>query len=178
MELRSPIRAAALAAILAMSACGQGSTPPPPVGGPVDFTIDGLSFHMSSGGIFTNGQQFTLFFTDRPDTCSAVALIPQFTFLSLELKISPPADGSRTATIGLPSPIVFPPSGQAGGNLLQLTVVNVNQQVVLKDVPSASGTVTWRPNSNGTVTITLLDMGFGGTPDRIRSVDLTVPLCN
>jgi hypothetical protein len=180
MRFPLPFRAAALAVALAASACGTPPyTPVIPVGGPVDFTIDGLSFHISSGGVFTSGQQFTVFFTNQPDTCTAVGLIPQQIFLSLALKISPPADGARTASIGPPSPIVFPPSGTAGGTLSQLQpLAGPPYQVATKVLASTDGSVAWQANASGSVTITRLDMGFAGTPDRVTFVNLTVPICN
>lgn len=180
MHLPLPIRAAVLAAVLVASACGTPSdTPGVSVGGPVDFTIDGLSFHISSGGVYRSGQQFTLYFTNQPNTCVAVAVIPQQIFLSLALKISPPADGTFTASIGPPSPIVYPPSGLAGGTLSQLEpLVGPPYQVATKVLPSADGSVSWQANADGSVTITRLDMGFAGTPDRVKFVLLTVPVCN
>ena len=180
MHVPGPVCAAVLAAALSASACGSPSnTPVVPIGGPVDFTIDGLSFHISSGGIYTSGQQFTLYFTNQPNTCTAVALIPQQIFLSLALKISPPADGTFTASIGSPSPVVFPPSGQAGGTLSQLEpLVGPPYQVATKVLASTDGSVSWQANADGRVTITRLDMGFAGTPDRVKFVNLTVPICN
>lgn len=180
MRFPRPIRAAALALALATSGCGAPAyTPPVPVGGPVDFTIDGLSFHISSGAIYKSGQQFTLYFTNQPDTCTAVALIPQQIFLSLSLKISPPADGTSNASIGPPSPIVYPPSGQAGGTLSQLEpLVGAPFQVATKVLNSTNGSVSWQANVDGSVTVTRLDMGFAGTPDRVKFVNLTVPVCN
>ena len=180
MHFPLPIRAAVLAVVLAANGCGDPPyTPVIPVGGPVDFTIDGLAFHISSGGIYRSGQQFSLYFTNQPDTCTAVALIPQQIFLSLALKISPPTDGSLTASIGVPSPIVFPPSGQAGGALSQLEpLVGPPYQVATKVLASSDGSVSWQANANGSVTITRLDMGFTGTPDRLKFVNLTVRICN
>lgn len=180
MSRTLPFRAAALAALLAVGACGEPAyVPPTPPVGPLDFTIDGLSFHISSGGIFRSGQQFTLFFTDQPNTCTAVLLIPQQIFLSLLLKISPPADGTFQATIGLPSPAVYPPSGKAGGALSQLQPsLTPPFQVATKVVDSADGTVTWQANTNNTMTIVGLDMGFAGTTDRLKTAYLTVPFCN
>ena len=124
MKTLDSLRVVALVSVLALSACAESSyDPPADIGGPVDFTIDGLSFHISSGGFIRSGQQFTIFFTDQPNACTAVLLIPQQIFLSLMLKVSPPADATTTATIGAPSPVVFPPNGKAGGAALQAGAV-------------------------------------------------------
>lgn len=173
-------RLVALAAALALSACGDSSyVPPVPPGGPLDFTIDGLDFHISSGGFIRSGQQFTLFFTNQPNTCTAVLLIPQQIFLSLMLKVSPPADASTTATIGPPSPVVYPPSGMAGGALSQLAPLQTPPyQSAMQVVDSLDGTVDWQLNADGTITVVLLDMGFAGTPDRLKTQYLTIPPCN
>lgn len=173
-------RLVALAAALALSACGDSSyVPPVPPGGPLDFTIDGLDFHISSGGFIRSGQQFTLFFTNQPNTCTAVLLIPQQIFLSLMLKVSPPADGTSTATIGAPSPVVFPPNGKAGGQLSRLAPSQSPPfQLPMQVVDSSGGTVTWQLNADGTITVVLLDMDFAGTTDRLVTRYLTIPPCN
>ena len=137
------------------------------------------SFHISSGGYIRSGQQFTIYFTNQPNTCTAVLLIPQQIFLSLLLKVSPPADGTSTATIGPPSPNVYPPSGMAGGALSQLQPsLTPPYQVATQVVDSASGGVTWQMNADGTLTVVLLDMGFAGTPDRLKTEYLTIVPCN
>jgi len=173
-------RAAALATLLALGGCGDPPyVPPTPPVGPLSFTIDGLSFHISSGGYIRSGQQFTIYFTNQPNTCTAVLLIPQQIFLSLLLKVSPPTDGTSTATIGPPSPNIYPASGKAGGTLSQLQPsLTPPFQVATQVVDSASGTVTWQMNADGTLTVVLLDMGFAGTSDRLRTEYLTIPPCN
>jgi len=180
MSRNLSFRAATLAAALAMSGCAESTyVPPAPPGGPLDFTIDGLSFHISSGGYIRSGQQFTIYFTNQPNTCTAVLLIPQQIFLSLLLKVSPPADGASTATIGPPSPNIYPPSGMAGGALSQLQPsLTPPYQVATQVVDSASGGVTWQMNADGTLTVVLLDMGFAGTPDRLKTEYLTIVPCN
>jgi hypothetical protein len=180
MRRNVPRRLVPLAAALALAACADPpNVPPVPPGGPLDFTIDGLSFHISSGGFIRSGQQFTIYFTDQPNTCTAVLLIPQQIFLSLLLKVSPPSDGTSTATIGAPSPVVYPPSGMAGGQLSKLAPsLSPPYQVAQQVVASASGTVTWQANADGTITVLLLDMGFTGTTDRLVTHSLTIPPCN
>jgi hypothetical protein len=174
------LRVVALATTLALAACAEPAyVPPEPVGGPVDFTIDGLSFHISSGGYIRSGQQFTIYFTDQPNTCTAVLLIPQQIFLSLLLKVSPPADGASAATIGPPSLNIYPPSGKAGGALSQLQPsMSPPFQVATQVVDSAGGTVTWQMNTDGTLTVVLLAMDFAGTTDRLVTHYLTIPPCN
>lgn len=180
MKTLGALRVVALVSVLALSACADPPyVPPDPVGGPVDFTIDGLSFHISSGGFIRSGQQFTIFFTDQPNACTAVLLIPQQIFLSLMLKVSPPADGTSTATIGAPSPVVFPPNGMAGGQLSRLAPSQSPPfQLPLQVVDSSGGTVTWQLNADGTITVVLLAMDFAGTPDRLVTHYLTIPPCN
>ena len=180
MKHNSFLRAVALASALALAACADPPyVPPESGGGPLDFTIDGLSFHISSGGYIRSGQLFTIYFTDQPYTCTAVLLIPQQVFLSLLLKVSPPADGASTATIGPPSLNIYPPSGKAGGALSQLQPsLSPPYQVATQVVDSASGTVTWQMNTDGTLTVVLLDMGFAGTTDRVVTHYLTIPPCN
>ena len=180
MKTLASLRAVALVSVLALSACADPPyVPPDPVGGPLDFTIDGLSFHISSGGFLRSGQQFTIYFTDQPNTCTAVLLIPQQIFLSLLLKVSPPGDGTSTATIGAPSPVVFPPNGKAGGALSKLAPSQSPPfQVAQQVVDSSGGTVTWQLNVDGTITVVLLAMDFAGTTDRLVTHYLTIPPCN
>jgi len=174
MHFPLPIRAAALALSLAAGACGDPAyTPVVPVGGPVDFTIDGLSFHVSSGGIYKNGQQFTLYFTNQPNTCMAVAAVPQQIFIIFSLEISPAADGSLTAEV-VPPRLTFPPNGQAAGTLVQTNPI----QGPTTTLDTESGSVAWQANADGSVTITRLDVSFAGTADRLKFVLLTVPVCN
>ncbi len=180
MKTPPSLRVVALVSVLAFSACAEPSyAPPVEIGGPVDFTIDGLAFHISSGGFIRSGQQFTIFFTDQPNTCTAVLLIPQQIFLSLMLKVSPPADGSSTATIEGPSPVVYPPNGKAGGQLSKLAPSQSPPfQLPMQVVPSSGGTVTWQLNVDGTITVVLLAMDFAGTTDRLVTHYLTIPPCN
>lgn len=180
MKTLDSLRVVALVSVLALSACAEPAyDPPAEIGGPVDFIIDGLSFHISSGGFIRSGQQFTIFFTDQPNACTAVLLIPQQIFLSLMLKVSPPADGTSTATIGAPSPVVFPPNGKAGGQLSRLAPSQSPPfQLPMQVVDSSGGTVTWQLNADGTITVVLLDMDFAGTTDRLVTRYLTIPPCN
>lgn len=166
----------AAAAALAAAACGTLGGAFPDGGQPVDFTIAGLTFHVSDGAVSTSGGNLVFYLSDQPDACLAVQLTPVGTAMLFTLVVSPPPGGTTSATVVPPVPAPplqpSPAPGQAMGGLVQAT-----GGFVKASVNAADGSVSWVANGDGSVTITAIDVGFAGTTDRLTTYSLRLRAC-
>ena len=157
-----------LLALFCLAACdmpGHRDTGGPPV----DFTIAGLSFHLSSGAAVVSSGGLAFYLSDQADTCLAISLVPVGTATTFSLHITPPADGPTQATVVART---TPAAGEAVGGLVRAT--GGKQEA---SVAAANGTVSWTANSDGSFAITAIDVGFAGTTDRLATYGLTLPAC-
>jgi hypothetical protein len=136
----------------------------------VDFTIGGLAFHVSSGAVATAGGVLTLYLTDQPDGCLAIAFTPMGTATIFQLGVAAAADGTTSATVVAPKSAPAP--GEAVGKLVRAT-----RGVTDESFDAANGSVSWTANADGSVTIGSLDVGFAGAAGRLTTGGLTVPHC-
>src|SRR5260221_784006 len=151
-------------ALLILAAC---DTPGRDTGGTrVDFVISGITFHASSGAAVSASATLSLYLSDQPDTCLALSLIPVGTAITFSLHINPPTDGTTQATVVAKT---TPAPGEAIGNLQRATGGKPDATIT-----AASGSVSWTANSDGSVGITSLDVGFTGTTDRLTTSGLTL----
>ena len=165
-----------LALAAAVGACSSSGGSWPDGGQPVDFTIDGLQFHVSDGAVSASGGNLIFYLSDQPDACLAVIAVPVGTAMLFTLHVSPPPGGATTATVVPPSPAPplppLPSPGQAMGGLVRAT-----GGVPDASVDAASGAVAWAVNGDGSVTLTSIDVGFAGTTDRLASWALRLRPC-
>ena len=145
-----------LALALAVAGCALDNQAPDGGGG-LDFKIGTIPFHVSSGAVWTAGTT-TLYLTDQPDACLAIAQVPigKATFFALRV-----AAGGGTAVIA---------AGQG-----EITVKTGGSDTA--GYPVSDGTVTWAMNRDGTYALGALDVGFSGTSDRLRVSGLTLTAC-
>jgi len=160
-----------IALALAIAACSEASGGPGNGSpGPVDFTVGGMTFHVSSGAVATVGGVLTLFLTDQPDGCLAITYTPVGTATVFSLGVAPAADGTTSATVVSPRPV--PAAGEAVGKLVRAT-----HGVPDAGFDAADGSVSWTANADGSVTIVSLDVGFAGVPGRLSTGGWTIPRC-
>lgn len=168
MSGRAVLAAAALAAsALGLAGCGPGPVVDQPS---LTFTVDGITLRVASAGVVRGAGEFTLWLTDAPDTCAAVAATPVQTTTFWSLRVAPPA-GASTATV-VPMK-VSPAPGEATGRLEQRT-----GGVPGPGVDAASGSVSWTGATTGPITVDALDVGYAGTADRITAAGLVFRACN
>ncbi len=162
----------AFAALVVLQACSLSSEYHPSDGGgaPTDFTVGGVPFHISSGGTKVSTGVLTLWFSDQPDTCLAVANMPVGISTYLQIAVSPQTDGGTSAAIVPPKPI--PAAGEATASLTQLKTGTKTASFAASD-----GIVAWTPNADGSTTLQSIDAGFAGTSDRIATGPWTIPAC-
>jgi len=163
-------RARVALAVVAAACSGSGTGSGNGVSGPLDFTIGGIAFHVSSGAVATVGGVLTLFLTDQPDGCQAITYTPVGTATIFSLGVAAAADGTTSATVVAPKPA--PAAGEAVGKLVRAT-----GGVSSARLDAADGSVSWKSNADGSVTITSVDVGFAGAAGRLTTVGLTVPHC-
>jgi hypothetical protein len=139
-------------------------------GPPVDFTIGGIAFHLSSGvTVLPAGGGITFDLSDQPDTCLALQLVPVGTAITFSLHVALPSDGSTHATVVTkPSP----GPGEATGSLSRATGGKQDTSLTASD-----GTVSWTVNAGGSTTLDSIDVGFSGTSGRLTTSGLTLPAC-
>ncbi len=158
------------AALIALVLLACDTPGHPQTGGPpVDFTIAGIAFHISSGAVVTSGGALTFYLSDQPDTCAAIINQPVGTTTTLTLHVSPPADGSTTVTI---VDKAVAAAGEAVGSLVRATGGNPGATVT-----AASGTVSWTANADRSYALTNIDLGFAGTTDRVTTYGLLLAPC-
>jgi hypothetical protein len=156
------------AAVLA--ACSDRAPRVPRDGGPVDFVIGGLEFHLSDGVAVTSGGALTLHLSDQPDACLAFRQVPVGRAITFSLRVAAQTDGTTRAAVVPPKSTPAP--GEAVGGIVRATggVKNASFDAV-------SGSVAWTANSNGSVSLISLDVGFGGIADRLTTSGLLLAAC-
>jgi hypothetical protein len=168
---RPPLACAPLvgAALLCVASCALDNRRPDVDGG-LDFDLGGIPFRIASGAARLEGQALALYLTDQPDGCLAITQIPVGPATIFTLRVAPELDGTRSASVVQRQ--IAPLPGQAMGGLATLT-----GGVPTGGLDAIDGTVTWRDNPDGTTTIVTLDVGFVGTPDRLRGAEWRIPAC-
>jgi hypothetical protein len=137
----------------------------------LDTTVGGVRFHLASGTAKVSGGVLGLYLSDQANTCQAISGVPVSTTTTLALRVAPGADGGTSATVVAPK--LSPGAGEAVGSLAVATGGQTSQRL-----DAASGTVAWTQNTDLSVTITSLDVGFSGTTDRLALPGAaTVPPC-
>ena len=169
MTVRFPA-AALLVALTA--ACDMGGPFNPDAGFPAfDVTIGGVRLVANSSAAIASGNVFTVLLSDQPNACQQYGYYPTRTWTTLTMKL---AASTSTPTVGMVVPQqALPGPGQVVGTLVQATA---------DQPPSASldlndGTVTWRSNTDFSVTLQSIDVGFAGTADRLMVQAIGVPPC-
>jgi len=160
-------------AVLLLLCCACGTAKPgggSGDAGPVDFTIGTIALHAGSGAAVQGSGLLTLYLSDQPDTCSAIHAVPVMTATTFSLRIAPPGDGSNHASVVAPK--ATPAPGEATGTL---TVATGGVKKNSED--AADGSVGWVVNSDGSVALTTLDVGFAGTADRLSTYGLFLASC-
>jgi hypothetical protein len=85
------------------------------------------------------------------------------------LRVAPRTDGATAAMVVRAA---APGPGQATGELTVRAAGIEEARLV-----ATNGTVEWTVEVDGGATIVALDVGFEGTPDRLRAADLILPRC-
>jgi len=166
------VRARAALLLLALVGCDDGGPFNPDAGlPPFDVTIAGIRLVANSSAAIANGNVFTVLLSDQPNACQQYGHFPARTWTTLTLVL---ATGTTTPTVGtVVSQQAVPGPGQVVGQLVQATA----------DLPpSASldatdGTVTWKSNTDFSVSLQAMDVGFEGTTDRLQVSNVGVPAC-
>ena len=159
----------ALLLMLAL-ACDANYRRTPSDAGPVDFNINGLSFHISDGAAVNSGGALTFYLSDQPNACAAFRNVPVGTATTFSLRVVPQSDGTTRASVVAKS---VPSAGEATGGIVRATGGVKNASL-----DASSGSVAWTANSDGSYTIGALDAGFAGTADRLVTWGLTLASCS
>jgi hypothetical protein len=166
------LRLALFIAAALVSACNDGGPFLADGGQPAfDVTIGGVEFQANSSAAVLFGNVFTVLLTDQPNACQAYGHIPQQVWTTLTMHLAPSADDSSTANVVPPKPVPGP--GQAVGVLVRA----IADRPPVASFDMIDGTVVWTGNIDGSVTITAMDVGFAGTPDRLVTGGIIVPSC-
>ncbi|HZJ54289.1 MAG TPA: hypothetical protein VFD38_09145 [Myxococcaceae bacterium] len=165
------IAAAALAALLA-AGCNEGGPFNPDAGFPAfDVTIGGVRLVANSSAAIANGNVFTVLLSDQPNACQQYGHYPTRTWTTLTLVL---ATGTTSPTVGTVVPQQgVPGPGQVVGALIQATA----DLPPTANLDAIDGTVTWKSNTDFSVTLQSMDVGFEGTADRLRVQSIGVPPC-
>jgi hypothetical protein len=156
--------------LLALGACARDHRLADAGPGELDFEIGDIDFHVASGTARVEGTALGLYLTDQPDACLAITRLPTGSYTVFRLGVVPRADGVREATVAL---LARPPApGEAVGAIG--TYLGPERT---GGHDADSGTVSWRPNDDGTTTLLSVDVGFAGVAGRIAAQMLTVPGC-
>jgi hypothetical protein len=164
------LTAAALVALLA--ACNEGGPYNPDAGFPAfDVTIGGVRLVANSSAAVANGNVFTVLLSDQPNACQQYGHFPTRTWTTLTLVL---ATGTTSPTVGTVVPQQgVPGPGQVVGELIQATA-DLPPSAALD---ASDGTVTWKSNTDLSVTLQSMDVGFEGTTDRLSVQNIGVPSC-
>jgi hypothetical protein len=164
------LTAAALVALLA--ACNEGGPYNPDAGFPAfDVTIGGVRLVANSSAAVANGNVFTVLLSDQPNACQQYGHFPTRTWTTLTLVL---ATGTTSPTVGTVVPQQgVPGPGQVVGELIQATA-DLPPSAALD---ASDGTVTWKSNTDLSVTLQSMDVGFEGTADRLTVQNIGVPSC-
>ena len=166
IRLALRVRAALVLASCACDTPGHAMVSAPPV----DFTIAGIALHVSSGAVVSSSGKFAFYLSDQPEACRALALVPVGRATTFSLHLVPPSNGSARVTV-VPPPTV-PAAGQATGGLARAIGGKPDASVDASD-----GTISWSTNSDGSVLLNAIDVGFAGTADRLISSGLALAPC-
>ena len=160
-------------ALLLLLCCACGTSRPaggPGDAGPVDFTIGSIALHAGSGAAVQSAGLLRLYLSDQPDTCAAIHAVPVMTATTFSLRITPPSDTTGRATVVPPK--ATPAAGEATG------AIAVATGGVKKDGADATdGSVSWAVNTDGSVTLTSIDVGFAGASGRLATHGLLLAAC-
>lgn len=160
--------------LLALSSgCDEGGPFNPDAGLPAfDVTIGGVRLVANSSAAIASGNVFTVLLSDQPNACQQYRHFPTRTWTTLTLVL---ATGSTTPTVGTVVPQqAVPGPGQVVGALVQATA-NLPPSV---NLDATDGTVTWKSNTDFSISLQSMDVGFAGTPDRLRVSNIGVPPCS
>jgi hypothetical protein len=161
---------AALAALLA-AGCNEGGPFNPDAGFPAfDVTIGGVRLVANSSAAVANGNVFTVLLSDQPNACQQYGHYPTRTWTTLTWcwPRAPPVHGGN----GDPQQGCRAP-GQVVGELIQATA----DLPPTANLDASDGTVTWKSNTDFSVTLQSMDVGFEGTTDRLMVQSIGVPSC-
>ncbi|MGZ6097777.1 MAG: hypothetical protein ACXWLL_05240 [Myxococcaceae bacterium] len=163
---------AALLVALATGCTDAGPYDPDAGFPPFDVTIGGVRLVANSSAAVASGNVFTVLISDQPNACQQYDIYPNRIWTTLFLKL---ATGTSTPTVGTVVPgISLPGPGQVSGKLVKATAA----QPPSASLDAQDGTVTWRSNSDSSVTIESMDIGFAGTSDRLRTTQpIIIPPC-
>ena len=152
--------------------CDEGGPSNPDAGLPAfDVTIGGVRLVANSSAAIASGNVFTVLLSDQPNACQQYGHFPTRTWTTLTLVL---ATGSTTPTVGTVVPQqAVPGPGQVVGTLVQATA-DLPPSVTLD---ATDGTVTWKSNTDFSVSLQSMDVGFAGTADRLRVSNIGVPPC-
>lgn len=160
----------ALAAALGAGSCGNPASAHGP-GRVPDFVIGGIPFFLNSGTAIAGTGSLTLYVSDQLDTCLAVRQVPTMRMTLLRLAVAPQADGTTSATVVAGKPA--PAAGEAVGGISVSTGGTPNASLEAID-----GSVAWTGNSDGSVLVGSLDLGFAGSADRLTATGLHLAPCS
>jgi len=162
----------ALPPALLLSGCDVGGPFNPDAGQPAfDVTIGGVHLRANSSAAVAFGNVFTILLSDQPNACQQYGHFPVQTWTTLTLKI---AASTSVPTVGqVVSGQALPGPGQVVGTLVQATGDNPP----MASIDATSGTVTWTSNSDLSVNLLSMDVGFVGTNDRLQTQGIGIPAC-
>src|SRR5215468_4307000 len=167
------IRARSATLLLALLAgCDDGGPFNPDAGFPAfDVTIGGVRLVANSSAAIANGNVFTVLLSDQPNACQQYLHYPTRTWTTLTLVL---ATGTTSPTVGnvVPQQAV-PGPGQVVGQLVQATA----DLPPTTSLDATDGTVTWKSNTDFSVSLQSMDVSFAGTTDRLRVSNVGVPPC-
>ncbi|MFT3916605.1 MAG: hypothetical protein QM704_21760 [Anaeromyxobacteraceae bacterium] len=161
------------AALALAGALAAGCSNPPVQGGPdgdLRFTVGGLELHAVSGAAVQTAYGLALYVSDQPDTCAAISAVPQTQWTLLALRVAPQAGGASQAVVTAPK--AAPAAGEAVG-----AVTGYARDVATLGYDAADGSVAWTQASDGTVTLTAVDVGFQGAAGRVTGEGLVLKAC-
>jgi len=167
------VRLFALVLLVALaSSCDNGGPFNPDAGLPAfDVTIDGVRLVANSSAAIANGNIFTVLLSDQPNACQQYGHYPTRTWTTLTLVL---ATGTTSPTVGtVVAQQAVPGPGQVVGQLVQATA----DLPPSKSLDATDGTVTWKSNTDFSVSLQSMDVGFAGTTDRLRVSSVGVPAC-
>jgi hypothetical protein len=171
---RSPPFPRTLAALTAclLAGCDLGDPFNPDAGFPAfDVTIGGVRLVANSSAAVVSGNVFTVLLSDQPNACQQYGHFPARTWTTLTLVL---AASTSTPTVGTVVPQqAVPGPGQVVGTLVKATA----DQPPSASLDASDGTVTWKSNTDFSVSLQTMDVGFAGTSDRLQVQNVGVPPC-
>jgi hypothetical protein len=166
------LSAATLVALLAVG-CTDAGPFNPDAGFPAfDVTIGGVRLVANSSAAIASGNVFTVLLSDQPNACQQYGHFPTRTWTTLTLVV---ATGTTTPTVGTVVPQqAVPGPGQVVGTLVKATA----DLPPTASLDATDGTVTWKSNTDFSVSLQSMDVGFEGTTDGLQvQTTVGVPPC-